>query len=320
MSEERPLPRVLIVEPEETLAEEMDELVQSTGYLSKVASNHFQGLTRLEDENFDFVLVSMDNTGIDGLEFCKICRQRADNGRISCPYIILIGEKWHLVTICENDVPANDFLIRPYLSCELRWRLLSGLSVLNMQDQLRRMLDTEPETGLKNQRGIKSALHEEINRQGRKRALLGIAILNLEQFEFLELTNGKFWAKWARQTILRYLGEVLRNYDHLGELLSGNLCILSAENSFEGMEALIQRMEKKVKEMQTNNPYFPQEIIEVKFRGVFLSLRMETKPGNIKDAWDKLWAWIEKQDMQLSSGLSGYRGKYSESGLEIAES
>ncbi|MFO7818148.1 MAG: diguanylate cyclase domain-containing protein [Thermodesulfobacteriota bacterium] len=319
INEEQPISRILIVEPDELLASEMSNEIQSFGYEVKSVANHFKGLTEMEDENFDFVLASMENTGIDGLEFCKICKQRASKGRIICPYIILIGEEWHLVSICESDTPADDYIIRPYLGCELKWRLKSGRSFLDIQGKLRKMLDIEPLTGLKNQRGIQTALREEINRQGRKNALLGVAVLALDKFEILELTKGKFWSEWAQQAIQRYLVQILRNYDHMGKLNSGNLCILSAENSLEGMEALIHRLEDKAQEMQKEDAYFSQEIIDIKFRGVFLSLRIETRPGGMKNAVDRLWTWIEKNDSRLPSELTGYRARYSDAGLDISE-
>ncbi|MFP4657849.1 MAG: hypothetical protein ACLFMP_04075 [Desulfonatronovibrionaceae bacterium] len=309
--------RVLIIEPDAELAGEMEREVRSLGYSVSLAGNHFKGLTEMEDRNFDFVLVSMENTGIDGLEFCKICKQRSKNGRISCPYLVLIGENRHLVPICESDAPANDFLIRPYLSCELKWRLGSGRSLLEIQGRLQEMLDIDPLTGLKNEQGIYSALREEVNRQGRKDSLLGVAVIVPAQFELLELTQGRFWAGWAKQAILRYLGEVLRNYDHLGILPGGNLCILSAENSYEGMRVLLSRLEDEVRQMQGKDPEFSGNPVDIKFRGVFLSLRIETKPGGMKKAVDLLWSWIEKQNKELPRGLTGYRGKYTEAGLEI---
>lgn len=309
--------RVLVIEPDESLAAEIDSELRSLGYSVRLVGNHFKGLTEMEDRIFDFVLASMEHTGIDGLEFCNICRQRADNGRITCPYLILVGEERHLVPICESGAQANDFLIRPYLACELKWRLESGSSRLKIQRRLQEMLDIEPVTGLKNEQGIYTALREEVNRQGRKKARLGLAVITPDQFEFLEFIQGKFWADWAKQAILRYLGEVLRNYDHLGHLQSGNLCILSAENSFEGMQILISRLEEKIREMQENDPQFSKNIIDIKFRGVFLSLRIETKPGGMRQAVEELWSWIKNQDTALPQELVGYRGKHTEEGLEI---
>ena len=267
--------KILIIEPDALAGEELAQDIEKRGYDSVLVDNHFKGLTKLEDDGFDLVLISMEDIGIDGLKFCNLCSKRQQEGRISDVYLILIGEEWDRVFICESETQANDFLIKPYLKCELQWRIESGVRFLSLQKQLKSHLYIDPKTGLKNEEGLKTSLQAEVNRVGRKEGWLSVAILDFKDFEWLRINKGEVYAKFVRETVLRSIRETLRNYDQVGELSNERIVLFSGDCDFEAMKALLKRTNDLIQELQSKN--FLLQKIDLSLEGIFLSVQVRSK-------------------------------------------
>ncbi|WP_235820470.1 PP2C family protein-serine/threonine phosphatase [Falsiruegeria litorea] len=82
----------------------------------------------------DLVLSDWVMPGMSGLEFCKAVRELSDN---SYSYFILLTSKSEKNEIAQGlDAGADDFLIKPVSSDELRARISAGDRILGMQREL----------------------------------------------------------------------------------------------------------------------------------------------------------------------------------------
>ncbi|MBT8763019.1 hypothetical protein KFV02_03640 [Desulfohalobiaceae bacterium Ax17] len=307
--------KILIIEPDVLVGQELLRDVQKWGYDCVLVDNHFKGLTKLEDDDFELVLISMENTGIDGLEFCNLCCKREREGKISDFYLILIGEDWHRVAICESETIANDFLIKPYLKCELEWRIKSGVRFLSLQKELKKYLYIDPRTGLKNEEGLKKALQAEINRVGRKEGWLSIAILDFKNFEWLVVDKGLVWSRLIRETVLRSIRDILRNYDQVGELSDGKIGLFSGDCDIDAFKGLLNRVNLLIQELQSKNSMLKE--VELSLVGIFLSVQIKSKLGRSDKCFEHLWSWIQENKKDSFDQLVGHVGVVSKDGLVL---
>jgi PleD family two-component response regulator len=309
--------KILIIEPDILAGEELAQDIQRWGYDSVLIDNHFKALTKLEDDDFDLVLVGMENTGIDGLEFCNLCCKRQQESRIGGVYLILIGEDWDRVAICESETLANDFLIKPYLKCELHWRIKSGVKFLRLQKELRKYLYIDPKTGLKNEEGLKTSLQAEVNRVGRKEGWLSVAILDFKDFEWLRIDKGIVWSRLVRETILRSIREMLRNYDQVGKLSNERIVLFSGDCDFGAMQALLKRINDLIQELRSKDLLLQKN--DLSLEGIFLSVQVRTKDYKSFLCFEYLWSWIQENKNNAFDQLVGYLGVLSRDGLVLEQ-
>jgi two-component system OmpR family response regulator len=111
--------RILVVEDEPTLAEQLVEGVREAGYAVDVANNgldaHFMGDT----EPFDAVILDLGLPQMDGITVLKKWR---DAGRVMPVLILTARDNWH-EKVAGIDAGADDYLTKPFHMEELLARL-----------------------------------------------------------------------------------------------------------------------------------------------------------------------------------------------------
>jgi two-component system, OmpR family, response regulator len=113
---------VLMIEDDVELAEILMEYLEQFDIKITIADDPYLGLSTLDTQKFDLVILDLTLPGLDGLEVCKEIRKRH-----SVPIIISsartdITDK---VTALENG--ADDYLPKPYNPRELQARIMSLL-------------------------------------------------------------------------------------------------------------------------------------------------------------------------------------------------
>ncbi len=66
--------RILLVDDEESIREVFTEVLREDGYHVDAVESGIEGLSRLEKEDFDLILVDKKMPGIDGLDFIRQVR------------------------------------------------------------------------------------------------------------------------------------------------------------------------------------------------------------------------------------------------------
>ncbi len=297
--------RILIIEPNQDLADEILEILGDTEVELTLVHSHFKALTMLEDESFSIVLVTAEDSGIDGLEFCRIYRKRQMEAGRDLPYMILMGQKWQRVSICESQADAHDFLIRPCLACELEWRVTAGLSTVREMRQLREIIYLDPETGALNQEGLQKVLREEINRLGRKKAWLSVAVLDLANRDWMEISQGRETLMLAKKTVLKFLKQELRRHDHVAEFNGEKICIISGDCDNQCFNDLLNRLHVRLKKLDMPLPGMQQT--DVDFTGICQSIIIDTVSGGSDMCFAYLWKWIDGIELlpeRMEAGIS----------------
>src|SRR5437763_1896350 len=106
--------RVLIVEDDVKLLQQLGELFSSHGFTTTVADSAEKGLERVERERPDLVILDISLPGIDGLTACRtLC------GQLKLPVILLTASDAPELKITALGIGADDYVTKPFHPGEL---------------------------------------------------------------------------------------------------------------------------------------------------------------------------------------------------------
>lgn len=113
---------VLMIEDDLELAEILMEYLEQFEIAITIADDPYLGLSTLDTQKFDLIILDLTLPGLDGLEVCKEIRKRHTTPIIISSARTDITDK---VTALENG--ADDYLPKPYNPRELQARIMSLL-------------------------------------------------------------------------------------------------------------------------------------------------------------------------------------------------
>ena len=114
--------KLLMIEDDLELAEILAEYLEQFEIKTTIAEEPYIGLSYLDNDKFDLIILDLTLPGLDGLEVCKEIRKR------HATPIIISSARHDLtdkITALENG--ADDYLPKPYDPLELRARIMSLL-------------------------------------------------------------------------------------------------------------------------------------------------------------------------------------------------
>ncbi|MER5729019.1 response regulator transcription factor [Streptomyces sp. NPDC002138] len=122
MSMDPPLPRILVVDDDPTVAEVVTGYLHRAGYAVEQAADGPAALARAERNRPDLVVLDLMLPGIDGLE---VCRRLRATGPV--PVIMLTARGDEDERIAGLEVGADDYVTKPFSPRELVLRVTSVL-------------------------------------------------------------------------------------------------------------------------------------------------------------------------------------------------
>lgn len=111
--------RILVVEDDRNLREQLAGALGDAGYTVDVADNGEDGQFLGETEPFDLIILDLGLPKIDGLSVLKSWR----GGEVTTPVIILSARDRWSEKVEGLDVGANDYLTKPFHMAELLARV-----------------------------------------------------------------------------------------------------------------------------------------------------------------------------------------------------
>lgn len=127
---ETKMPRVLIIEDDESIAELQRDYLEINQIRGEIASDGLEGLQRALNETFDLIIVDLMLPSLDGFEICRRIREQ-----INTPMMIVSAKKEDIDKIRAFGLGADDYMTKPFSPSELvarvqvhmkRYQLLTG--------------------------------------------------------------------------------------------------------------------------------------------------------------------------------------------------
>jgi len=109
------MPKVLIVEDDEVIAEGMSRHLGAAGFDPVVVGNGTQGLARLRYEKPDVVVLDLMLPGIDGWKLIETARGEG----IGTPIVVVSARGTEHDRVHALEIGADDYLVKPFSMKEL---------------------------------------------------------------------------------------------------------------------------------------------------------------------------------------------------------
>ncbi len=101
--------KILIVEDEEKLAQELKIFLENSGYLVSILANFTNTIEDIIKSNANLILLDINIPNLNGEIVCKELRKK-----ISTPIIIVTSRNTELDELISINYGADDFLTKPY--------------------------------------------------------------------------------------------------------------------------------------------------------------------------------------------------------------
>ncbi|MGE5731909.1 MAG: response regulator, partial [Gemmatimonas sp.] len=211
--------RILIVDDHEDNIELLRARLDAWGFATQSAADGEQALRQIEESPPDLILLDVMMPKIDGMEVARRVK-----GNPSLPFIPIIMQT--ALDATENKVEgleagADDYITKPIDFAELKARVNSMLRIKRLQDvleererqlleaneRLRHMSQTDALTGLDNRRHLEERIDEMFEHARRLNEPFACVMCDLDRFKSVNDTYGH----QAGDAVLKQFARILRN-------------------------------------------------------------------------------------------------------------
>jgi len=250
--------RILIVDDNPDSLEILRARLESWGYRTQTASDGEDALEKIDAAPPDLILLDIMMPRLDGMEVARRVK-----GNPSLPFIPIIMETALATTESKVeglDSGADDYITKPIDFAELKARVNSMLRIKRLQaeledrerdlidanEQLLHMSQTDALTGLDNRRHLENRLEEMFAHARRFKEPVACVICDLDRFKAVNDTYGHP----AGDEVLRQFSHILRHearsIDRVGRFGGEEFMFLLPGTSSDAAARFAERVRKQV--------------------------------------------------------------------------
>src|SRR4051812_41400498 len=250
--------RVLIVDDHEDNVELLRARLESWGYQTTSAKDGAEALATIESSLPDLVLLDIMMPKIDGIEVARRVKNNPD-----LPFIPIIMQT--ALDSTENKVEgleagADDYITKPIDFAELKARLTSMLRIKRLQEELqererqlleanellRHMSQTDGLTGLDNRRHLEDRLREMFEHAKRLNEPFSCVMCDLDRFKSVNDTHGHQAGDAVLKQFARILRKEVREIDSAGRYGGEEFMLLLPGTVLDAAVTFAERVRKQV--------------------------------------------------------------------------
>jgi diguanylate cyclase (GGDEF)-like protein len=250
--------RVLIVDDHEDNIELLRARLEAWGFATESAGDGQEALNRIEQSPPDLILLDVMMPNIDGIEVARRVK-----GNRSLPFIPIIMQT--ALDATEDKVEgleagADDYITKPIDFAELKARLNSMLRIKRLQDaleererqlleaneRLRHMSQTDALTGLDNRRHLEERIDEMFEHARRLTEPFACVMCDLDRFKSVNDTHGHQAGDAVLKQFARILRHEAREIDRVGRYGGEEFMLLLPGTVLDAAVTFAERVRKEV--------------------------------------------------------------------------
>jgi diguanylate cyclase (GGDEF)-like protein len=250
--------RILLVDDHEDNIEVLRVRLESWGYQTDSASSGADALAVVERSPPDLILLDVMMPEIDGMEVARRIK-----GNKALPFIPIIMQT--ALESTENKVEgleagADDYITKPIDFAELKARLRSMLRIKRLQDELeerekelleanerlRHMSQTDALTGLANRRHLSQRIEEMFQHAVRLYEPFSLVMCDLDKFKSVNDTHGHQTGDEVLKQLATILRDEAREIDRVGRYGGEEFMLLLSGTVLDAAVTFAERVRKRI--------------------------------------------------------------------------
>jgi two-component system cell cycle response regulator len=250
--------RVLIVDDHEDNVELLRMRLEAWGYRTAAERDGEAALAAVENDPPDLVLLDVMMPKVDGFEVAR--RMKANHNLPFIPIIMQTALDSTEDKVQGLESGADDYITKPIDFAELRARLRSMLRIKRLQEaleesqrellevnqRLRHMSQTDGLTGLDNRRHIEERLREMWEHHQRLHEPLACVMVDLDRFKSVNDTYGHQAGDAVLKALAHILKRVAREIDRVGRYGGEEFMLLLPGTVLDSAVTFAERVRKEV--------------------------------------------------------------------------
>ena len=250
--------RILIVDDHEDNVELLRARLEAWGFTADTAGDGDEALCKVDENPPDLILLDVMMPKIDGIEVARRVK-----GNSSLPFIPIIMQT--ALDTTESKVEgleagADDYITKPIDFAELKARVNSMLRIKRLQDaleererqlleaneRLRHMSQTDALTGLDNRRHLEERLDEMFEHARRLNEPFACVMCDLDRFKSVNDTYGHQAGDAVLKQLARILKQEAREIDRVGRYGGEEFMLLLPGTVLDAAVTFAERARKAV--------------------------------------------------------------------------
>lgn len=233
--------KILLVEDSETGAQVIAATLKPLGYELLVAGTAEEGIEIIGRITPDLIISDIILPGIDGYDFCRKVRQRAET-RLT-PFIFLscmdqVDEK-----VLGLQSGADDYLTKPFSPAELVARVTASMTKMEI---LLNLSNIDGLTGIYNRRHFDERLVQEFKRHSRKDQHFSVVLMDIDNYKEINDNYGHLSGDIVLQEIAKFLRLALREQDIVARYGGDEFAVILPETGKEGAVTVLSRIARDI--------------------------------------------------------------------------
>jgi two-component system cell cycle response regulator len=250
--------RILIVDDHEDNVELLRARLESWGFTAETAGDGAEALAKVEASPPDLILLDVMMPVMDGIEVARRVK-----GNPNLPFIPIIMQT--ALDATENKVEgleagADDYITKPIDFAELKARLNSMLRIKRLQEELeererqlleanerlRHMSQTDVLTGLDNRRHLEERIDEMFEHAKRLSEPFSCVMVDLDRFKSVNDTYGHQAGDAVLKQLARILRAEIREIDRAGRYGGEEFMLLLPGTVLDAAVTFAERVRKQI--------------------------------------------------------------------------
>lgn len=204
--------RILIAEDDPAHCRLLNYQLTRLGHEISEVGDGESAWQRMQEEHFPLVITDWVMPELEGPELIQRIRNAEFHGYT---YIILLTSKGYRSDVVAGlEAGADDYLVKPVDSQELRARVAIGVRIISLEQRLRQMSETDSLTGLLNRRAM-TAASEQILSTSSGTLPVSLILLDIDHFKRVNDRYGHL----VGDEVLRLIAKTVRQRAPRGDLV-----------------------------------------------------------------------------------------------------
>jgi len=245
--------KILVVDDEQISRRILEAMLNKWGYETVSAENGADAWALMQKPDAPNLVVSdWMMPRMDGIELCEKIRGIERPGYV---YFILLTTKAEKKDVIQGlESGADDFIVKPFDHEELRSRIKIGERIINLEQKIITLANTDYLTGILNRRAFMERLEEETNRGIRKNKGLTLILADIDHFKNVNDTYGHLIGDIVLKEFAQKISELSRSYDVVGRYGGEEFIVCLPETDLENAMQIAERMRINIEGIRIDLP------------------------------------------------------------------